>query len=145
MNDEEQVPEDEPRVEITMHSIEFDGSEEDLKGKLADLPEEIQAQIVAQIGEVVSAEADKNLSKVNAKLDKLADDFRQVRNGELDVDGRTLSKGEVLGSFTHWLAEHSDMTRTSMAVMLAVAISRLGEYQDKVLDLELQLAGHGGS
>jgi len=145
-NEDRPIPDDdsqdEPKIEISMRSIEFDGSIEGLKEQLSDMPEEVKEQVMERLAEVIDLEADKRLKKVNSQLDKYADDFRQVLAGEMDDEVRALSYPEAVGSFTHWLAEHSDLTRSSMAVLLGVAVGRVAEYQDKVLDLELKLAGH---
>lgn len=150
MNDNNEFRDEDEQPEVEVSFVEIDPSKPLEEQISEDMPEQVKdaiAELIGNGGEKIEAmiekKAQKAMDSAYSQLDHYADQLRQAMSD--DEDGPAMSRNAALGTFTHHLIDHSEHGRSAMGVLLGVAIYRLKEYQDKVLDLEMELAGHASS
>jgi hypothetical protein len=117
---------------------------ESIEKGLAGLPQEIKDAISDMIHNQAEKVMKRMISESQQRLDQFADDIRKITDpagmkcehheGE---HHDPISRDRAIVSFIEWLAEGSDISRTSLATLLGVAVGRMSEYQDTILELEL--------
>lgn len=101
-----------------------------------DMPDEFK--------EALSKFADKAIKKsidsAERKLDRFVGDFNQACTD--DEDGPGMEPYQAMATLGHHVGEHSDMPRSVLSVLFGVAIGKIARMESRVMDLELELAGH---